>query len=94
MSALSRPGAARPAPVPSPCISICRIDEVSGWCEGCLRTLDEIAGWSALSDERKRAVWNALPARRAALDAATDALFDAPGSGASGDGRPPQAQDG
>ena len=32
-------------PVPSPCISVCRMDAVTGWCEGCFRTLDEIAGW-------------------------------------------------
>ncbi len=63
-------------PVPSPCVSICRIDSASGWCEGCLRTLDEIAGWSAMPEAGKRAVWKALPARREALDAVTQALFD------------------
>lgn len=79
MSAASRPGAgARPAPVPSPCISICRIDEATGWCEGCLRTLDEIAGWSAMPDAAKRAVWEALPARREAQEAAAQSLFDEP----------------
>ena len=26
--------------VPSPCISVCRVDADSGWCDGCLRTLD------------------------------------------------------
>ncbi|HUD31901.1 MAG TPA: DUF1289 domain-containing protein, partial [Variovorax sp.] len=26
--------------VPSPCISVCRIDAASGLCTGCLRTLD------------------------------------------------------
>jgi len=35
----------------------------SGLCEGCLRTLDEIAGWSAMSDAEKRAVLAQLPAR-------------------------------
>jgi predicted Fe-S protein YdhL (DUF1289 family) len=54
-------------PVPSPCISICRIDAATGWCEGCLRTLDEIADWGGMPDERKRAVWTALEARRASL---------------------------
>ncbi|MCW5610062.1 MAG: DUF1289 domain-containing protein [Rubrivivax sp.] len=53
--------------VPSPCISVCRMDAASGWCEGCLRTLDEIAAWSLLDDEGKRAVWAQLPARRARL---------------------------
>ena len=50
--------------VASPCISVCRMDEASGWCEGCLRTLDEIAAWSLLDDEAKRAVWLELARRR------------------------------
>ena len=61
----------RPVPgnaVPSPCISICAIDQVTGLCAGCLRTLDEIAVWSVLDDEEKRAVWTALDARRAAVN--------------------------
>lgn len=55
------------AAVPSPCISVCRMDAASGWCEGCLRTLDEIAAWSVLDDDQKRAVWSLLPQRREAL---------------------------
>ena len=55
--------------VPSPCISVCRMHEPSGWCEGCLRTLDEIAVWSVLDDRQKRAVWKLLPQRRDALAA-------------------------
>ncbi|MDP9645415.1 putative Fe-S protein YdhL (DUF1289 family) [Paraburkholderia caledonica] len=39
----------------------------TGWCEGCLRTIDEIAGWSIYDDHEKRAVWNELEARRARL---------------------------
>jgi predicted Fe-S protein YdhL (DUF1289 family) len=39
---------------------------VTGCCAGCFRTLDEIAAWSVLDDEEKRAVWSALPGRRAA----------------------------
>ena len=50
---------------PSPCINVCRMDAGTGWCEGCQRTLHEIATWSGLSDDDKRAVWRALPARRA-----------------------------
>lgn len=52
--------------VASPCISVCRMNEASGQCEGCLRTLDEIAVWSLLDDEEKRAVWQQLRLRRAA----------------------------
>jgi predicted Fe-S protein YdhL (DUF1289 family) len=52
-------------PVPSPCISVCRIDAASGLCVGCLRTLDEIAAWSSLDDAARRAVWSAVAQRRA-----------------------------
>ena len=51
----------------SPCINVCKMDAASGWCEGCLRTLDEIAGWSLLDAAARRAVWAQLPARRALL---------------------------
>jgi uncharacterized protein len=53
-------------PVASPCISICRMDEDSGWCEGCLRTLDEISVWSLLDDTEKHAVSVELSRRRVA----------------------------
>ena len=52
------------APVASPCISVCRIHEPTGWCEGCLRTLDEITLWSVLDDDDKRAVWAEIGRRR------------------------------
>lgn len=61
--------------VPSPCVDICRMDEASGFCEGCARTIDEIAGWSQLDAAGKRAVIALLPARRAAL---ADPFGDAP----------------
>ena len=50
--------------VASPCISVCRMDESTGWCEGCLRTLDEIALWSVLDEEDKRQVSVELSRRR------------------------------
>ena len=49
--------------VPSPCTNVCRMD-ARGRCEGCLRTLDEIAGWSTMSDAEKRLVWDTLALRR------------------------------
>jgi len=51
-------------PVPSPCISVCRMDSKSGLCVGCLRTLDEIAAWSTLDDHARREVWRAIGERR------------------------------
>jgi uncharacterized protein len=55
--------------IPSPCISVCKMDARSGWCEGCMRTLDEIAGWSVMDDADKRRVWRVLPQRREAFEA-------------------------
>ena len=60
--------------VASPCISVCAIDPVSGLCAGCYRTIAEIAGWIELSDEAKRSLIAALPARRARLGASMGAL--------------------
>ena len=54
------------APVKSPCISVCRLDSRTGWCEGCWRTIDEIAAWSTMSEEAKRAVLMQLKTRRRA----------------------------
>ena len=59
-------------PVPSPCISVCVIDERTGLCTGCQRTLDEIAAWSVLDDADRRAVWTRIGLRRAALNAAIE----------------------
>jgi predicted Fe-S protein YdhL (DUF1289 family) len=40
------------------------MDQASGLCIGCYRTLDEIAGWIDLSEDTRRALVQALPARR------------------------------
>jgi predicted Fe-S protein YdhL (DUF1289 family) len=49
--------------VPSPCVSICRMDMDTGYCEGCRRTLDEIAAWGRMADADKRAVWIGIAKR-------------------------------
>jgi predicted Fe-S protein YdhL (DUF1289 family) len=41
------------------------MDPRSGLCEGCFRTLDEIAAWSRLTDAEKHAVWAHIERRRA-----------------------------
>ena len=40
----------------SPCIGICTLDPATDICEGCGRTIDEIAEWSAASDARRREI--------------------------------------
>ena len=54
------------AGVASPCVNVCRMDTASGLCEGCLRTIDEIAAWGSMDDAAKRQVWQRLEQRRAA----------------------------
>jgi len=51
--------------VASPCNNVCKMNPGTALCEGCWRTLDEIAAWSGMSAEDKRAVLARLPARRA-----------------------------
>ena len=43
----------------SPCIGVCTVGP-DGLCEGCLRTLDEIAAWSRMSDAQRLHVMDVL----------------------------------
>ncbi|HMV53947.1 MAG TPA: DUF1289 domain-containing protein [Rhodocyclaceae bacterium] len=51
--------------VASPCIGVCRMSAASGLCEGCQRTLDEIAAWGQSSDVQKLAILARVAERRA-----------------------------
>jgi predicted Fe-S protein YdhL (DUF1289 family) len=50
--------------VQSPCTNVCRIEAGSGLCEGCLRTLDEIAEWRRASEARRIEILSALGRRQ------------------------------
>lgn len=50
---------------PSPCTGICRIAPATGWCEGCRRTLTEIADWPMLSAREKAELLLRLQDRQA-----------------------------
>ncbi|MGN6519270.1 MAG: DUF1289 domain-containing protein [Dokdonella sp.] len=53
-------------PILSPCIGICRLGG-DGYCEGCLRSGEEIARWVAMGEaERRRLMDVVLPQREAA----------------------------
>ena len=54
-------------PIESPCVNVCAIDDDTGWCIGCGRTLDEIAGWSSGTSAWRRGVMTVLPERRNSL---------------------------
>ena len=51
--------------LPSPCISVCQLDPVSGQCLGCYRTSSEIADWRSMSAEAQGELLEALRQRRA-----------------------------
>lgn len=53
----------------SPCIKVCSIDEETGFCLGCARTLQEVARWSRMDDAMRQVVWDALPGRKAQMAA-------------------------
>ena len=50
----------------SPCIGVCTLDPVTGYCEGCLRTGDEIMGWPSATHAERMAVLTELKQRRRA----------------------------
>lgn len=49
--------------IETPCVNICVMDDASGWCLGCGRTIDEIAGWSGGSAAWRHSVMMTLPDR-------------------------------
>lgn len=52
--------------VQSPCIGVCSMDDSTGFCLGCYRTMDEIQGWWDLDNAQKLAVNGLASAREAA----------------------------
>ena len=54
-------------PVVSPCVSVCVMNPHSQLCEGCFRSLDEIAHWSRLAEPAKRQVWQRIQAHVSSL---------------------------
>ena len=49
--------------ISSPCIKICAIDPANKLCQGCGRTLQEIAQWSRLSEVERLAIMATLADR-------------------------------
>ena len=44
--------------IQSPCIGVCSMDDSTGLCQGCYRTMDEIQDWWDLDNMQKQAVIN------------------------------------
>ncbi|MFT3779334.1 MAG: DUF1289 domain-containing protein [Ottowia sp.] len=55
--------------MPSPCTRVCRIDAATGWCAGCWRSLEEIAGWRTMSAAEQRVVLARVRQRRLSTEA-------------------------
>jgi len=52
-----------PIDPPSPCIGVCVINPQTQLCEGCSRTLDEIAAWWDYTPNQKRRIIEQLEER-------------------------------
>ena len=52
----------------SPCILVCSIDFKTGFCFGCGRSREEIAGWTSYDDRERAAIMQALPSRLAKVE--------------------------
>ena len=51
----------------SPCIGVCRIDEPTGYCEGCFRSVEEIQEWTSLNNTQRHQLIQLLPLREGAV---------------------------
>jgi predicted Fe-S protein YdhL (DUF1289 family) len=49
--------------IESPCILVCSIDRVTGYCFGCGRTQAEIGAWLDMTPDTRSSVMAELPAR-------------------------------
>jgi predicted Fe-S protein YdhL (DUF1289 family) len=49
----------------TPCIQVCILDPGLRLCLGCGRTIDEIARWSAMTEEERKQIMERLPGRKA-----------------------------
>jgi uncharacterized protein len=64
---MSQGGKPEPNPI-SPCCGICLMDPKTRMCRGCLRTIEEIAGWYAASPAERWAILKRLTLRRNSRD--------------------------
>jgi predicted Fe-S protein YdhL (DUF1289 family) len=48
----------------SPCVSVCQMDPMTGYCVGCLRTIDEIRDWIISPPDERNKILTQLPGRK------------------------------
>jgi predicted Fe-S protein YdhL (DUF1289 family) len=61
------PAPGPPRAIKTPCVQVCAVDDESGLCLGCFRSLAEIAGWVRLTDGERDAVLRELGERRSRI---------------------------
>lgn len=49
--------------ITSPCVRVCVVHPTERICAGCLRSIEEIAGWSRMSAEERETIMAELPGR-------------------------------
>ena len=52
--------------IESPCIGVCSMNDDTGFCHGCYRTIDEIRAWWDLSVEQQKELLQTLEQRQQA----------------------------
>jgi len=50
--------------IQSPCIGVCTVDDSTGLCLGCYRTIDEIKGWWDMNPKDQKNLLIALEERQ------------------------------
>lgn len=55
--------------IPSPCFSVCKMDDEGGFCLGCMRTTEEITRWGKADKPYQRQVWSLIEKRAKAASA-------------------------
>jgi len=53
--------------IQSPCVKICVVHPEARICTGCYRSIDEITGWSKMSNEERARIMTELPDRATGL---------------------------
>jgi len=52
--------------IESPCIGVCSMNDDTGFCHGCYRTIDEIRAWWDMSVEQQKELLQTLEQRQQA----------------------------
>ncbi|MGZ8258061.1 MAG: DUF1289 domain-containing protein [Methylotenera sp.] len=50
--------------IKSPCIGVCAMDDLSGLCQGCYRTIGEIKAWWDMNQGEQKELLTALEERQ------------------------------